>query len=257
VIAPALLILIALGIIFGRPAFSPTPEATPTNTVTATMRPTTPPTETATTTIAPTATITPTPTVTLPALDEVDCVPQDTSRMTGIVTNVINGDTIEVDINGEAFTVRYIGIAAPQKEGERYYTQAKEKNTELVLGQTVTLVRDQSDTDEESRLLRYLFVGDIFINFTLVNGGYALVELVPPDNSCYNILMQGQATAEAQAIGLHIPQGANCHPSYPTICIPPPPPDLDCGVDITAKGFPVLPPDPHGLDGDNDGLGCN
>jgi hypothetical protein len=47
----------------------------------------------------------------------------------------------------------------------------------------------------------------------------------------------------------------NCHPSYPDFCIPPPPPDLDCG-DIPQKNFTVLPPDPHGFDGNNDGTGC-
>jgi micrococcal nuclease len=39
------------------------------------------------------------------------------------------------------------------------------------------------------------------------------------------------------------------------VCIPPPPPDLDCG-DIPYKRFRVLPPDPHRFDGDNDGIGC-
>jgi hypothetical protein len=48
----------------------------------------------------------------------------------------------------------------------------------------------------------------------------------------------------------------NCHPSYPTVCIPPAPPDLDCG-DIPHRFFTVLPPDPHKFDGnDNDGIGC-
>lgn len=47
----------------------------------------------------------------------------------------------------------------------------------------------------------------------------------------------------------------NCDPSYPTVCIPPPPPDLDCG-DITYRNFTVLPPDPHRFDGDHDGIGC-
>ncbi len=47
-----------------------------------------------------------------------------------------------------------------------------------------------------------------------------------------------------------------CDPSYPTVCIPPAPPDLDCG-DIPYRRFTVLAPDPHGFDGnDNDGLGC-
>ncbi len=51
-----------------------------------------------------------------------------------------------------------------------------------------------------------------------------------------------------------MPPGA-CDPSYPTTCIPPAPPDLNCS-DITARAFTVLPPDPHGFDGDGDGLGC-
>ena len=46
-----------------------------------------------------------------------------------------------------------------------------------------------------------------------------------------------------------------CDRAYPTVCIPPPPPDLDCG-DITFRRFTVLPPDPHRFDGDHDGVGC-
>ncbi len=48
--------------------------------------------------------------------------------------------------------------------------------------------------------------------------------------------------------------GGNCDPSYPTVCIPPPPPDLDCSQ-IPYRDFKVLPPDPHGFDGDHDGIG--
>src|SRR5581483_1552123 len=33
--------------------------------------------------------------------------------------------------------------------------------------------------------------------------------------------------------------GGNCSPAYPTVCIPPPPPDLDCG-DILYRNFKVL-----------------
>lgn len=50
--------------------------------------------------------------------------------------------------------------------------------------------------------------------------------------------------------------GGRCDPSYPTVCIPPAPPDLDCG-DIPHRRFTVLAPDPHGFDGsDDDGIGC-
>ena len=43
--------------------------------------------------------------------------------------------------------------------------------------------------------------------------------------------------------------------SYPTVCIPPPPPDLDCS-DISYTNFKVVPPDDHHFDGDGDGIGC-
>lgn len=55
------------------------------------------------------------------------------------------------------------------------------------------------------------------------------------------------------SLGLMTP--ANCGPAYPTVCIPPPPPDLDCG-EIPFRNFTVLPPGPHRFDGDNDGVGC-
>lgn len=49
--------------------------------------------------------------------------------------------------------------------------------------------------------------------------------------------------------------GGTCDPSYPDVCIPPYPPDLDCG-DISHRRFKVVGSDPHGFDGDNDGVGC-
>lgn len=55
------------------------------------------------------------------------------------------------------------------------------------------------------------------------------------------------------------PPPSNCHASYPDFCIPPPPPDKDC-ADFSQKNFTVrhdVPnPDPHRLDGDKDGKGC-
>lgn len=48
----------------------------------------------------------------------------------------------------------------------------------------------------------------------------------------------------------------DCDPSYPTICLPSPPPDLNCPDLLPLVNFQVLPPDPHGLDADRDGIGC-
>lgn len=51
-----------------------------------------------------------------------------------------------------------------------------------------------------------------------------------------------------------------CDPSYPTVCIPLTPPDLDCADFLPLKSFPVkhdgANPDPHHLDGNHDGIAC-
>ncbi len=46
-----------------------------------------------------------------------------------------------------------------------------------------------------------------------------------------------------------------CDPSYPGVCIPPGPPDLDC-ADVSYRRFSVVGADPHRFDADNDGIGC-
>jgi len=66
------------------------------------------------------------------------------------------------------------------------------------------------------------------------------------------------APATVIAVLLLAPSGlaaGDCHKSYPTVCIPPPPPDLDCG-EISHRRFKVVAPDPHRFDGDKDGIGC-
>ena len=49
---------------------------------------------------------------------------------------------------------------------------------------------------------------------------------------------------------------AGCDPSYPTLCLPRGQGDTVNCSDIPQKNFPVLPPDPHRLDTDKDGIGC-
>ena len=81
-----------------------------------------------------------------------------------------------------------------------------------------------------------------------------------PDKPC----PPGYARADNDESGACLPlntptptptPGGNCDPSYPDKCIPPPPPDLDCN-DVSFRNFKVIGSDPHGFDGDNDGIGC-
>ncbi len=51
------------------------------------------------------------------------------------------------------------------------------------------------------------------------------------------------------------PAQTQCDLSYPDVCIPPYPPNLNCS-DIPHRNFRVLPPDLHKFDRDRDGIGC-
>jgi micrococcal nuclease len=67
---------------------------------------------------------------------------------------------------------------------------------------------------------------------------------------------QTQPEARPEPVVITDPASAfGCEPSYPDVCIPPSPPDLDCG-DVAYGRFTVYQPDPHRFDGDYDGIGC-
>jgi micrococcal nuclease len=254
------------------PTQTATSTAAPTDTLTPTITPSpsSTATPTATKTLPPPVTSSPTASPTPELPEGSGCLPQSTGRQTGKVTRVIDGDTIEVQLeDGAIQRVRYIGIDTPGRD-EPFFYEAGAANRELVADKTVLLVKDVSELDQYERLLRYVLVEDIFVNYELARQGLADVVTYPPDVACTDIFLQAvQSAREAQA-GIwgpvpEPPQGisppvrgseqSNCDPSYPTVCIPPYPPDLDC-KDIPYRRFQVDPPDPHNFDGDFDGLGC-
>jgi hypothetical protein len=69
------------------------------------------------------------------------------------------------------------------------------------------------------------------------------------------ILFTGATVLSFSTTQTYAQDDNNCDSSYPDVCIASPPPDLDCG-DISDNNFKVLPPDPHGFDGEGDGIGC-
>ena len=209
-----------------------------------------------------------------------------------MVVDVVDGDTIKVDLDGTVYTLRYIGIDTPEivdpgSPVEWMGPQASAANKGLVDGETVYLERDVSETDSFGRLLRYVWLdtaaGWLMVNRELVRLGYAAAVSYPPDVRYQDLLLQAQLQARAANRGLWGPSPTpvptpiptptpvpipapvplvppppppgNCDPNYPGVCIPPYPPDLDCG-DIPYRRFQVLAPDPHGFDGDHDGIGC-
>ena len=123
------------------------------------------------------------------------------------IVRVIDGDTIEVEIEGKSYKVRYIGIDTPElhhpeKPVEYYAQEAYEKNRELVEGKTVFLEKDVSETDRYGRLLRYVYVGDTFVNAYLVQQGYAQVSTYPPDVKYQERFLELQREARKAQRGL-------------------------------------------------------
>lgn len=209
----------------------------------------------------------PTPTST-PGLGAAPIGPTQTGR----VVDVVDGDTIKVDIAGTVYTVRYIGIDTPEtvhptQPIEWMGPEASAANKQLVDGKDVVLEKDVSETDRYGRLLRYVWLQTggtwLLVNLELVRLGFANASGYPPDVAYQAIFRDAEADARDAGVGLWGPgptpaasaQSGTCDPAYPDVCIPPPPPDLDCG-DIKFRRFRVLPPDPHNFDGDHDGIGC-
>jgi micrococcal nuclease len=152
-------------------------------------------------------------------------------------------------------------------------------------------VLDVEQRDLYGRLLAYIYRSDgRMINALMVRQGFAVPLVVPPNVRHVEAIRAAADSARVSGIGLwaveafecppadyregqcgqtvterppEAPQraaslpasGGGCDSSYPDVCIPRPPPDLDCG-DIAHRRFRVQGGDPHRFDGDHDGIGC-
>lgn len=121
-----------------------------------------------------------------------------------VVQRVVDGDTI-VLVDGR--TVRYIGIDTPEtkhptKGVQCFGPEASSKNSQLVLGKTIQLEKDVSETDRYGRLLRYVWLEGRLINEQLVAEGYAQASSYPPDIARQQQLLQAEKNAREANLGL-------------------------------------------------------
>ncbi len=190
---------------------------------------------------------------------------------TAHVARVVDGDTLALS-GGPS--VRLLQIDTPELgSGECYSRRAA--GVLRLLVPAGTRVRLQADrrldrVDRYGRLLRYVFRSRLNVNLALVRRGAATVWFYGGVRGHYaRRLLAAARRARAQKRGLwgacrarwdpyrpaatwpkrHRHHSRRCDPSYPTVCIPPPPPDLDCG-DIRYRRFKVVGRDPHRFDGD-------
>jgi len=71
------------------------------------------------------------------------------------VTHIVDGDTIDVEIDGHKERIRYYGIDTPER-GDPCFSEATARNDALV-DDNVLLLPDARDRDRYGRLLRYVF----------------------------------------------------------------------------------------------------
>lgn len=209
-----------------------------------------------------------------------------------IVAWVVDGDTLDLR---DGRRVRLLQVDTPEiGTGECYSHKARAELVALSPpGTSVTLEVDPAldRVDRYGRILRYLGAAGRNLNVELVRRGAAAPYFYRGERGAYAAVLLGGARAaraakrglwgacpgtpldplraietgssgspagSGSATGVLPVAGGSCDPSYAGVCIPPSPPDLDC-VDIRARGWApvrVVGADPHRLDGDGDGWGC-
>jgi len=223
-------------------------------------------------TLTPTYTITPTPT---------PFKLQYGVKYKVKVVYVVDGDTIDVILpDGTEERVRMLGVDTPETTASKNKAYEYDDITDLECLEYWGLeAKDFAKSKLEGkyayiefdpiagmrgyygRLLAYVYYDSTDFTAELVKKGYARVY---EEGKCQkeSEYLSYQSTAMEENLGLWSCRveatptpTSNCDPSYPDVCIPPPPPDLDC-KDIPYRNFRVLPPDPHKFDRDKDGIGC-
>jgi micrococcal nuclease len=94
------------------------------------------------------------------------------------VHRVIDGDTIRVGCDGREFTVRLIGIDAPETHHPRKPVQCFGRKSSEYLrgrieGRRVRLEYDVQKTGKYGRTLAYVYRGRTMVNAEMVKKGYA------------------------------------------------------------------------------------
>jgi len=98
------------------------------------------------------------------------------------VDRVVDGDTVDVDINGQISRLRLIGMNSPESVDpnepvECFAIESSNKAKELLEGKSVRIEADptQGYTDRYGRLLRYVYLEDgTSFNQYMIANGYAI-----------------------------------------------------------------------------------
>lgn len=127
------------------------------------------------------------------------------------VVEVVDGDTVVVDIGGREEDVRLLGIDTPEvfvdpgEQPECYGAEASARTKQLLpAGTAVRLERDVVARDDYGRLLAYVYRASdgLFVNDDLVRQGFAELLIIRPNGALGDGLRAATRAAEAADVGL-------------------------------------------------------
>lgn len=208
------------------------------------------------------------------------------------VTRIVDGDTIEVNINGKTEDVRLLLVDTPETKHpdlpvQQFGPEASKFAKDTLSGQKVRLEYDGPERDKYGRILAYLWIGDKTFNQMLLEQGLArLAYIFDPPYTHMDAFTQAENEAKSAKLGIWSVPGyvtdegfvhqehqpttqdtpAQTEPQQAESSLRYDPfgPDRDCGdfnsqqeaqEFYEAAGGPAQ--DPHRLDGnDNDGFVC-
>lgn len=135
----------------------------------------------------------------------------------GVVTNVVDGDTVLVDVAGDVRRVRLIGVDTPEtvhprKPVQYYGPEASVFTKQALSGQRVWLEYDVAPLDKYQRHLAYVWlerpgrdeeaVRRGMFNARLLLEGYGRVMTIQPNSRYSDLFARFQAEARAARRGL-------------------------------------------------------
>jgi micrococcal nuclease len=136
--------------------------------------------------------------------------------LVGQVIEVLDGNTIRVNLGDRAETVRYIGInakATTLPTNPPTPIEAAEANRQLVARQQVRLELDTQERDREGRLLAYVYVADKMVNAELLRRGSAEIMTIQPNVRHRDLFVTVEQEARDDKRGLWADQS---EPTTPT-----------------------------------------
>lgn len=133
-----------------------------------------------------------------------------TVEANAVIEFVVDGDTVDVIIDGREERVRLIGIDTPEtkKRDEPIECFGPEATTFtealLPVGTPVRLERDTVSRDDFGRLLGYVFRADdgVFVNYEIIRQGYGQPLNISPNTTHSELFVDAAGAAEDDDIGL-------------------------------------------------------